>query len=245
MKEAMNPLKRFWQSLQSRPNADDPVELAAFVDELNREVESLHRAVAAAIADEKRLKMQIEDFLARAADWESRAVLALGDGNEELAREALLKKDECEAQSLALHAGWESQKAATEKLKASLQAARLRVGEARTKYTLLLAQYRSATTKQKLAQTLSTTRPDSPMQLMERLTDRIRLIEAQAEADLELGTAEVASDLDAKFLALERRTKGDEALRLLKERLAERPRLADHSGQAARIEALKAKLDRD
>ena len=82
------------------------------------------------------------------------------------------------------------------------------------------------------------------MQLMEKLSDRIRLIEAETETDLELGGADPASDLDAKFVELERRTRGDEALRLLKQRLEERKQLVDRSDNTARIEELKAKLDR-
>src|SRR5262245_25465533 len=242
----MNPLVRLWNALRDGMggSGNSDAQLAAFVSELNREVEGLHRAVAGAIADEKRLKMQIEDHLARAGEWESRAMLALQENREDLAREALLRKEECEAQSLALQQSWDTQREATEKLKASLQTARLRVSDAKTKYTLLLAQYHSAATKRKLQQTLSASNQGSPMQLMERLSERIRLIEAQTEADLALGGADPTSDLDAAFVALERRAKGDEALRALKERLGERKLLPDQTSSTARIEELKAKLDR-
>ncbi len=245
----MNQLKRLWQVVRGRAgdfldDVEDPEQqLATFVGELDEQIQGLHRSVAAAVADEKRLKMQIEDHLARAADWESRAVLALQDGNEELARQALLEKEQCEARSLALQRGWEAQKAATEKLKASLQAARARVADAKTKYTLLVAQYRSASTKKKIHDSLSVANVDSPMQMMERLSDRIRRLEAEAEVDLELGVPP-GDELEAAFVALERKTKGDEALQLLKQKLAERRQLPDRSGATERIEALKAKLDK-
>jgi len=245
----MSLLKRFWYTLQGKTNAlldqmEDPEEqLSVFVNELNEQVQGLHRSVASAIADEKRLKMQIEDHLAKAAEWESRAVLALQDGNEPLAREALLKKDECEAQSLALQKGWEAQKAATEKLKASLQAAKQRVSEAKTKYTLLLAQYKSATTKKKIQETLTLGTDDSPMKLMDRLSDKIRTIEAESEANLELSGDTTGTDLDAKFVELERKKKGDQALESLKAKLGERKQLGAAS-TTSRLDELKAKLDK-
>jgi phage shock protein A len=244
----MNQLTRFWHALRGKTAAllddlEDPETQLAVVDELNEQVQSLHRAVASAIADEKRLKMQIEDLLSKAGEWESRAVLALQHGNETLAREALLKKDECEAQSLALQKGWEAQKNATETLKASLHSTQTRVAEAKTKYNLLLAQYRSATAKKKVSESMSVKTDDSPMMLMDRLSDRIRQIEAETEVNLELSGV-AATDLETKFVELERAEKGEAALQLLKARLTEQRRLADQSGSASRIEELKAKLDK-
>ena len=245
----MNPFGRFWNILRGKTDAlldqiENPDEqLSLFVRELEREIEKLHGAVSSAIADEKRLKMEIEDNLSRASEWESRATLALQDGKDDLAREALLKKDECEARALALQQGWEKQKAATEKLKTSLQAARVRVAEAKSKYTVLLAQYRSAKTNRKLQQTLSTTGQGSAMEFVERLNDKIRTIEAQTEADQEVDGGPV-TDLDAKFMELERRAKGDEALERLKQQVGNRKPAADRPGVDEKLEALKAKLDR-
>jgi phage shock protein A len=206
-------------------------------------VHSLHRSVASALADEKRLKMQIEDLLGRAATWESRAVLALQQSNDTLAREALLQKEDCEAQALALQKGWEAQRQATDTLKASLQATKTRVEEAKTKYNLLLAQYKSAATRLRIQRSLAGTTEGSPLQMVERLADRICKIEAEAEAQLDLSGA-VAPDLDAQFRELERKQKGDAALELLRRRIATLKQLPDDSRRGNRIEELKAKLDK-
>jgi phage shock protein A len=247
----MNQLQRLWNAVRGKAGSlmddlEDPdTKLESFVSDLNDHIQDLHRSVAAAVADEKRLKMQIEDHLARAGDWESRAVLALESGDETLAREALLKKEECEAQSIALQKAWETQKDATEKLKASLQAQKLKVSEARTKYTLLLAQYKSAATKQKIQQSLASNGGgDSPMAAIEKLSDKIRRIEAETEVAAELGEDSPAGDLEARFMALERRKKGDDALQLLKAKIGERKQLAGPSDRIDRIEALKAKLEK-
>ncbi len=201
---------------------EDPEEqLAVFVNELNAQMRDLQKAVARALADEKRLKMEIEDLMAQAAEWEKRAVLAVESGDDGLAREALLKKDELEARSLVLQKSWEEQKAATGKLKQSLRASKDRVAEAKRKYTLLLARYRSAETTKKVHESLSVRSDDSPMELMDKLSERIRVIEAETEAALEMGGETVDADLEARFATLEKAKRGGDALDQLKARLAE------------------------
>jgi phage shock protein A len=199
---------------------DPEQQLSVFINELNDQVLCSQRAVAAAVADEKRLKQQVDDGLDRAKDWENRAILALRDGNEALAKEALLKKEECEAQSLALQKGWTAQREATDKLKASLQTTRQRVAEAKRKYTLLVAQYKSAEAKKKVNASFAITDRESPMALMEKLSDKIARIEADTDAMLEMSGEGGDTDLEAAFATLERKQKGDDALQQLKAKLA-------------------------
>jgi phage shock protein A len=183
----------------------------------------------------------------KANEWESRALLALDENNDEaLAREALAKKDECEAQALALQKRWETQKAATEALKVSLQRAKERVSEARRQHTLLIAQYKSAQTKQRIHESLSAPSGESPMMLMDRLAERIRRIEAETDANLELNGEVVDHDLEDRFVAIEQRRRGDQALEALRARLAPQGRLliAAREPQLGRIDELKAKLER-
>jgi phage shock protein A len=209
---------------------EDPEEqLSLFVKELNEQLASLQKAVACAIADEKRLKAQTEDLLARADEWENRAVLALEDGNELLAKEALLKKEECDAQAVAAQKGWKAQKEATEQLKTSLQAMKQTVAEAKRKYTLLLARYKAAETKKKIHDTLSACCAESPMVLMERLTDKIHKVEAEAEAALDLSGEPGDTELEVRFAEMERKKKGDQALDLLKAKLAQQVAAAPSS----------------
>ncbi len=124
-------LKRFWYVLRGKTNRilnrmENPEEqLSVFVSELNTQVQDLQRSVAAAIADEKRLRIQIDGLLAQAEDWEKRAVLALEAGDESLAKEALVRKEACESDSLGLQTSWESQNDATLRLLLSLRALKI------------------------------------------------------------------------------------------------------------------------
>ena len=205
-------------------NMEDPEEqLAVFVNELNDQMQGLQRAVAGALADEKRLKMDIEDHLAQAKEWESRAMLALEAGNEDLAKEALLKKEEHEARSLSLQKAWKGQQAATEKLKVSLQSTKQRISDAKRKYTLLVAQYKTAETTKKVHASLSVSGSESPMALMDKLSEKIRRIEAETEAAEELSGEGGDVDLEHKFAELEKAKKGTLALEALRAKLADKP----------------------
>lgn len=195
-------------------------QLSVFIDDLNRQMSSLQKSVAAAMADEKRLKMQLDDLYQKADNWEKKAIMALKGGEEGLAREALLQKEESEGQVPPIRQAWEVQKEATQKLKQSLSLAKGRVEEAKRKYTLLVAKYKTAETTQKLSQQLSSQADDSAAQMMERLNDRILRIESETEANMELVGDSDTTDLEARFAKLEKKSRGDQALAQLKEKLA-------------------------
>ena len=195
-------------------------QLTVFVNELNEQMAGLQKSVARAIADEKRLKMDIEDHLAQASDWERRAVLALENGNEDLAREALVKKEDHETRAGGLEKAWKGQHAATEQLKSRLGVTKGRIEEAKRKYTLMVAQYKTAQTTKSVNESLSDPRASSAGAMMERLDQRIRVIEAETEAAAELSGASSDVDLEAKFADMERAKRGDSALDALKAKLA-------------------------
>ncbi len=243
-------LQRLWNIVRGKSNAlldrlEDPEEqLSVFVSELNGQVQDLQRSVAGAIADEKRMQKQIEGLRTKSAEWESRAIVALEDGNDELARTALVKQEECDGEAAALESGWRTQKDATGKLKDSLKLAKTRMEEARRKYTLLLAQYKSAETKKKIQSSLNQANTESPLQLMAQLEEKIRSVEAEAEAELVLGNDGVDADIEAQFAQIDCKRKGDEALAELKAKLEERQRIGAGVAEAPeRVRDLKKALD--
>ncbi|MGA1870487.1 MAG: PspA/IM30 family protein [bacterium] len=246
--------QRVWWLFKGKTNRvldkiENPDEqLSVFVEELNDQVRNLQRAVAAAIADEKRLKMEFDEITSQAHDWEMRAILALENNDESLAKEALLKKDDCEKKAVIVKQTWETQKESTKQLKYSLNASKERVDDAKRQYTLLLARYKSAETKKKLADVCSMHQDNSPMQIMENLNNKILQIESEAEASLGLMGDSIDQDIEKKFADLEYKKRGDEALQQLKDKLASQKSL-DHRNllgntncNVNQVEELKAKL---
>ena len=218
-------VRRIWNILRGKGNAvlsklEKPEEqLSVFIEELNNSVLALQKSVAAAVADEKKLKLQLEKMVESVNSWEHKAMLALKGNDEALAREALVRKEDAENQAQSLHMSWKAQKEAAEQLKSNLGQAKKRVEEAKRQYTLLLAKYRAAQTQQKLTETLAPVNDDSPMQFIEDLNSKILKIEAETEANMELIGDGAGSDLEQKFAQLENAHRGEQALLELKAKL--------------------------
>ena len=220
MKGLQDLITRVWNTILGKSHTlidslENPEEqLKVFVHKMSDEIEDLTRSTTLAVADEKRLKMNLEQNLNQAAEWESKAIFALEQGKEELAKEALLKKADCEAQASNLKQEWKIQNEATIKLKTSLKLSKEKVEKAKRDYNILLAKYQTAKTTQNINKTINGSSIDSPTHLIESLQDKIFQIEAETEAELEMSGASV--DLDSQFAELERAKTGADALEQLK-----------------------------
>src|SRR5438477_4436291 len=64
--------------------------------------------VAAAIADEKRLRDQADSEYKMAAEWEQRAVLAVKESRDDLAKQALVRQSEHATHGQQLEQTWET-----------------------------------------------------------------------------------------------------------------------------------------
>jgi len=62
--------------------------------DMNTQLIESKRAVAMAIADEKKLEREVHNQQAQSQEWERKAMLAVQAGKDDLAREALLRKQE-------------------------------------------------------------------------------------------------------------------------------------------------------
>ena len=112
----MNIFVRFWTMIKSHINAwinriEDPERvLEQSIRDMRKQVDRLRGDVIHVIADEKQLKNQVEKYQQEIERWEKNATLALKEGNEYLAREALRRKREAVEYTQQLHPQWEQQK---------------------------------------------------------------------------------------------------------------------------------------
>src|SRR6266480_3751333 len=75
--------------------AEDPEKmLNQLIVDMRSQLAKAKQQVAAAIADEKRLSAQVDTEKKSAEDWERRAVLAVQEGRDDLAKQALLRHNE-------------------------------------------------------------------------------------------------------------------------------------------------------
>ncbi len=185
--------------------AEDPEKmLDQILVDMRNQLAKAKQQVAAAIADEKKLKDQAETEFKAAADWENKAMLALKENREDLARQALVRQGEHQSHGEQLHQTWAAQQMETEKLKNSLRDLNDKIEEAKRKKNLLLARQRRAQAQQRIAETMSGMSEKSAFEAFARMEEKIdnneRMIKASTEINEEFSGDRLASD----FKQLER-----------------------------------------
>jgi len=161
------------------------------------------KAVAVAIADEKKLQKQYNSELDKAKEWERKAMVAVRAGDDNLARQALVRKQEHDDIAAQFQQQWVQQKQAVDKLKDALRLLNQKIEEAKRKKNILIARKKRAEAQQQIAATMQGLGDTSAFDTFERMADQINLLEAEAEAGAELA-GEISGDaLEAKFLQLE------------------------------------------
>ena len=155
--------------------------------DMNTQLIESKKAVAMAIADEKKLERETANQESLAQDWEKKAMLAVRSGKDDLAKEALLRKQEYENAAAEYRKQWEAQLAAVDKLKASLRELQNRIDEAQRKKNLLIARAKRAEAQQKIQSTMSSiTGNRSAFDAFDRISQKVDQMEAQADAAKEL-----------------------------------------------------------
>jgi len=179
------------------------------------------KAVALAIADEKKLERELANQETQAQDWERKAMLAVRAGKDDLAKEALLRKQEYDNASSEYRKQWESQKASVDKLKESLRELQNKIEEAQRKKNLLIARAKRAEAQQKIQNTISSVDGNrSAFDAFDRMAQKVDQMEAQAEAAKELEDLSNNSSLDRRFSELEKsNTSADLLLEDLKKKM--------------------------
>ncbi len=175
--------------------------------------------VASAIADEKKLQADAEAMKKQAEDWERRAMLAVQEGRDDMAKQALGRYNEQMQGAQQLHETWLKHKAETEALKLSLRQLNDKIEEAKRKKNILVARAKRAEAQQRIQETMSGMSDKSAFESFERMAEKIEATERRALAAAELNE-EVSGDRLAKqFETLEYKGSSDQQLLELKSRM--------------------------
>ena len=161
------------------------------------------REVAAAIADERKLKSQLESEVKQARDWQHRAMLAVKEGRDDLAKQALIRQKEHTERAQVLQGTWESQSAETEKLKGSLRQLNDKIEEAKRKRNLLIAKQKRAQAQRRIHETMSGLSDTSAFEAFNRMADKIEDEERRTLAEAEVTEAIGGDTVEKEFLRLE------------------------------------------
>ncbi|MBL0891585.1 MAG: PspA/IM30 family protein [Gemmatimonadaceae bacterium] len=204
-------------------SAENPEKmLNQIIVDMRNQLAKAKQQVAAAIADEKRLKDQADAEFKLADDWEKRAMLAVQEGRDDLAKQALMRGQEHLEHGQALATTWETHKIETEKLKQSLRDLNDKIEEAKRKKNLLLARQRRAEAQARISQTMSGLSENSAFEAFARMEEKITTNERQLQAAQEIDEEFSGDRLASEFKQLERAGGGasaDMQLMALKQRM--------------------------
>jgi phage shock protein A len=181
------------------------------------------REVAAAIADERKLRSQLDEEVKQARQWEQRAMLAVKEERDDLAKSALMRQQEHAERAAALRATWEGQASETEKLKGSLRQLNDKIEEAKRKRNLLVAKQKRAQAQRRIHETMSGLSNTSAFEAFNRMADKIEEEERKSVAHAEVTEALGSGSLEDEFKVLEAGNVGgldmDDRLLVLKQEM--------------------------
>ncbi|NEO09540.1 MAG: PspA/IM30 family protein [Moorea sp. SIO1F2] len=187
--------------------AEDPEKILdqAIVD-MQEDLVQLRQAVARSIAEQKRTEQQYNKNQTEANNWQKRAQLALTKGDENLAREALVRKKSNADTAATLKTQLDQQTEQVNTLKRNLVALEGKISEAKTKKNMLKARAQAAKANEKLQQTMGSLNTSGSLAAFERMEQKVLEMEARSQAAHELGGA----DLESQFRLLEGNDVDDE-----------------------------------
>ncbi len=190
---------------------DPQMMLEQAYQDLQSNLIQVRQAVAQAIATEKQLEQQLKKNQEQVEVWQNRAGMAVQQGNDDLARQALQRKQQYAQAVKDLETQLEAQREITAGLRRRLSELEAEAQKTYTKKQVLIARDKAAQATSKANEILSKTNAQSAGSIMERMELKVQENEAKAQAMAELGrdnldnafaSFEGASDIEMELLAL-------------------------------------------
>src|SRR5258707_7056991 len=167
---------------------DPEMMLEQTYQELQSNLIQVRQAVAQAIATEKQLESQLQKNKDQAITWQNRAAMAVQQGNDDLARQALQRKQQYSQAAIDLEQQLKVQKEATVTLRQRLTELEGEVQKFYTKKQVLIARDKAASATSKANEIISKTTTNGAMSMIERMEQKVSEKESKAAALAELGS---------------------------------------------------------
>jgi len=191
--------------------AEDPEKiLQQLITDMQQDLREAKLQVAAAIREQKKLDTQYQDNLGMADVWEKRAVAAIKDGNDALAKEALKRKRDFDQLAKEFKLQFDDQAKSVQFLKGGLTELETKLAEAKRKKDILIARQKRAQAQKAITESMSGMSKNSAFAALERMENRVKNVEAHAEAIAELESEK----LETRFASLEKDDISEELAKL-------------------------------
>ena len=193
--------------------AEDPEKMIKqYLIDMHNQLIQVKTQVAAAMADQQKLYQRYMDAQNQTNDWQHKAELAVQKGDDELAKQALQRRNSFQETADGFKAQYDEQTKEVDILKQSLTQLEGKIQEAETKKDLLIARAHVADTQNLVHQTTDRLNDSSAFDGFSRMEDKVREKEAMVQAN----TALDSDPLEDKFAALEKNDDLDRQLAELK-----------------------------
>ncbi|HEY9187746.1 MAG TPA: PspA/IM30 family protein [Bacteroidota bacterium] len=194
--------------------AEDPEKMIKqMVIEMEEAVSKAATAVGQAIANEKMLQKQVDDKKKAAEDWQKKAIQAVNAGRDDLAKQALEKKNSFSKAANDLEPLLIEARNTSANLRAQLDKLRAKLEEARLRQNTLIARSQAAKAKKQIAASVSGIGDDA-FANFDKYEQKIIKQESEADALSELAGQDTR--LEDEFAKLDSGTAVDDELAQLK-----------------------------
>ena len=183
--------------------AEDPDKMIGqTVTDMKSALKRARKDLIEALGSAKRLDKKERDLEQEAVDWEQKAILALEQDDDDLAREALRRKARAHREAKNVRAQAAAQATAADAMKAQLERIEDKLDDLKARQKTLAAQVRQARTQQPDPALTSGDRlGGGAFADLERMADQIDQLDAEVEAHEVLDDPKRAA-MDARFRAL-------------------------------------------
>lgn len=226
----MNLADRFFRVVKSNvnnllSNLEDPEKiLDQAVNDMQNDLVKIRQSYAEISATQKRMEKQKDQAVKMGDEWYKRAQLALSKNDEELAREALSRRQIQSTIADDLQKSMSTQSAAIDKLYNSMTQLDAKILDAKRQKDTYIARARTAKTSVEVNDMLSSMSGagSNSIEAFERMKVKVENLEAQAEVAGELAASSTGStspNMEERFKALEGSSKIEDELEKMRRQL--------------------------
>ena len=185
--------------------AEDPEKMIKqMISDLEAQKKKAKEQMTEALALQKRLERDTEKEHQEAEKWEQKAILAVQNEKDDLAKEALTRKNEHLRRALAFEKQLEMHRNNADSLKESYQTMEDKIDEIKRKQGLLSVKQKQAEAQENIYKTIEGLGDTSGiMDTIERAEEKVENLQARAEAYQEISMESDQESLEKKFKELE------------------------------------------
>ncbi|MBT3214046.1 MAG: PspA/IM30 family protein [Deltaproteobacteria bacterium] len=206
----MGIIQRLFNLFRSNANdlldkAEDPGKmLQQMIADLEVQKRKAKQQMTEALALQKGLERDTEKEHKEADKWEKKAILAVQNEKDDLAKEALTRKSEYLRRAVDFEKQLEMHRHNAEALRNSYQTMEDKIDEIKRKKGILSAKQKQAEAQEKIYQTMEGLGDTSgTMETIERMEEKVENMQARAEAYQEISLESDKDSLESKFEELE------------------------------------------